>query len=188
MTTPKIICCRGNVFTKPLPSNNGGIDRQTYRLFFDTTWSSQKTMRPTILPFLCVFTAARTCFSKPLPSNDKGWHIQTHRLMGTIYEVRRWDGLRCHDILVHAKFYKDRFRHSKVDGGEGIYIQTHAHTHIKDISLTYLFLNNESRQKMVLETMISPVDRRIFVLDLRKSMNLMHNWAAMTPCTERAGN
>jgi hypothetical protein len=35
--------------------------------------------------------------------------------MGEIYEVRRWDGLRCHDI--HTKFHKDWFSHSKVDMG-----------------------------------------------------------------------
>jgi hypothetical protein len=40
-------------------------------------------------------------------------HIQIHRLTGEIYEVCRWDGLRCHDI--HTKFHKDWFRHSKID-------------------------------------------------------------------------
>jgi hypothetical protein len=43
-----------------------------------------------------------------------------HRLMGGIYKVYPWDGLRCHDI--HIKFHKDWFRHSKVDGG--IYTDT----------------------------------------------------------------
>jgi hypothetical protein len=38
--------------------------------------------------------------------------------MGGIYEVLRWDALRCHDI--HTEFYKDRFRHSKVDMGGGL--------------------------------------------------------------------
>jgi hypothetical protein len=42
-----------------------------------------------------------------------GIHIQTHRLMGRIYEVLCWDGLRWHDI--DTKFHKDWFRHSKVD-------------------------------------------------------------------------
>jgi hypothetical protein len=40
-----------------------------------------------------------------LPSNERGIHVQTHRLMGRIYEARRWNGLRCHDI--HTKFHKD---------------------------------------------------------------------------------
>jgi hypothetical protein len=35
---------------------------------------------------------------------------------GGIYEVRRWDGLRCHGI--HTKFHKDWFRHSKVNRGD----------------------------------------------------------------------
>jgi hypothetical protein len=37
-----------------------------------------------------------------------------HRLMGGIYEVCHWDGLRCHDI--HAKVHKRILIHSKVDG------------------------------------------------------------------------
>jgi hypothetical protein len=43
-------------------------------------------------------------------------YIQTHRVMEGIYEVRCWDGLRCHDI--HMKFNKDCLRHSKVDRGD----------------------------------------------------------------------
>jgi hypothetical protein len=41
--------------------------------------------------------------------------MQTHTLMGRMYEVRRRDGLRCHDF--HINFHKDLFRHSKVIGG-----------------------------------------------------------------------
>jgi hypothetical protein len=41
---------------------------------------------------------------------------------------------------------------------------------------------------MVFETMIYLVYRRIFILDLSKSMALMHNWATMAPRTEGAGN
>jgi hypothetical protein len=36
--------------------------------------------------------------------------------MGAIYEVRRFDRLRCHDI--HTKFHKDWFCHSKDDAGD----------------------------------------------------------------------
>jgi hypothetical protein len=52
-------------------------------------------------------------FTEPLPSVDKEINIQTHRLLGGIYEVRRSDGLICHD--------KVWLRHLKVDGG---YIDT----------------------------------------------------------------
>jgi hypothetical protein len=52
---------------------------------------------------------------------DNMMHIQTHRLMGRIYEVRRWDGLRCHNI--HTEFQKVWFGHSKVDRGD-TYTQT----------------------------------------------------------------
>jgi hypothetical protein len=53
--------------------------------------------------------------AEPLPSKDRGIDIETHRLMGKIYEVRRWDGLRYHDI--RTKFHKDRFRHSENNRG-----------------------------------------------------------------------
>jgi hypothetical protein len=48
-----------------------------------------------------------------------GIHIQTHRLMEGIYELGRWDGMRCYDI--HTKFHRDWFRRSKDD------TQTHRH-------------------------------------------------------------
>jgi hypothetical protein len=44
-------------------------------------------------------------FTERLPSNVR---IRRHRLMGGIYEVRRSDGLRCHE------FHEDYFRHSGV--------------------------------------------------------------------------
>jgi hypothetical protein len=66
-----------------------------------------------------------------LPSNDRGLHIWTLRLMGGIYEVSRWDGLRYYDI--HTKFHKDWFRHSKANRGE-------THRQQRDlISLLYFF-------------------------------------------------
>jgi hypothetical protein len=33
-----------------------------------------------------------------------GIHIQTHKLMGGIYEVRRCDWVRCHDV--HTEFHE----------------------------------------------------------------------------------
>jgi hypothetical protein len=56
-----------------------------------------------------------------------------HRLMGEIYEVCCWDGLRCHDI--HTKFHKDWFSHSEVDRGDS---QTHKQ-HGDIISLLLFF-------------------------------------------------
>jgi hypothetical protein len=104
-----------NIFIELLPSNDGGIQRQTHR-----------HMRPTIPLLLHVFNATGTClpshclamkggicFTKPLPSNNRRLHIQTYRLMGDIYEVHHSDGLRCRDI--HTKSHKDWFRHSKVN-------------------------------------------------------------------------
>jgi hypothetical protein len=51
---------------------------------------------------------------EPLRRNDKGIHIEAHRLMGGIYKVHHWDGLRYRDI--HTKFHADWFRHSNVNG------------------------------------------------------------------------
>jgi hypothetical protein len=88
-------------------------------------------------------------FTKPLPSNHKGIHV--HKLMGGIFEVRCWDGLRCHDI--HTESHKDWFRHSQVDGG-----YTDVETQQGDrISLLLFFLNKESRLriKLILEKWFS---------------------------------
>jgi hypothetical protein len=54
------------------------------------------------LPILCLATIGRT-------------HTQTHGLMEGIYEVHRWDGIRCHDI--YTKGHKDWFRHSEFNRG-----------------------------------------------------------------------
>jgi hypothetical protein len=67
--------------------------------------------------FYCCVCIRCRCNVFTEPSN-RNVHIQTHRLMGRIYKVRRWDGLKCHDI--HTKFHKDWSRHSKV--GTGRYI------------------------------------------------------------------
>jgi hypothetical protein len=82
--------------------------------------------------FCCVCIHCRgNVFTEPLPSNDGGIHIQTHRLMGGIYKVLRWDGLRCHDI--HTKFHKDWFGHSEINKGD---TQTHRQ-HYDRISLVF---------------------------------------------------
>jgi hypothetical protein len=81
----------------------------------------------------------RNVFTEPLASN---MHIQTHRLMGDIYEVRRSDGLRCHDI--HTKFYQDWFSHSKVDKGGFTDTQT-----AWCISLLLFFQHKESGLKIL---------------------------------------
>jgi hypothetical protein len=63
--------------------------------------------------------------------------------MGEIYEVRIWDGLRCHDI--HIKFHKDWFRHLKINGERGD-SQTHGQ-HGDCISPLPLFQNKKGRLK-----------------------------------------
>jgi hypothetical protein len=120
MTPPKILLCRRNVFTELLPSNGKGKHRPTHR-----------HTRPTIYLSLGVFVASGTCLSSRCLAKRrsvclttmKRTHIQTHRLMGGIYKVRCWDGLRSHAIFTN--FHKDRFWHSKVMGGDS---QTHGHS------------------------------------------------------------
>jgi hypothetical protein len=58
-----------------------------------------------------------------------------------IYEVRRRDGLSCHDIYI--KFHKDWFSHSKVD--EWGYTDTQ---HGDRISLLLFYQSKKSKQKM----------------------------------------
>jgi hypothetical protein len=66
---------------------------------------------------VCICCRGNVCTE---PSNI---HIQTHRLMGGIYEVRRLDGMRCHDIHTISK---NEFRHSKVNRGNS---QTERRSH-----------------------------------------------------------
>jgi hypothetical protein len=61
--------------------------------------------------------------------------MRTHKVIGRIYEVRRRDGLRCHDI--HTKFHKDSFSNSKVNRGD---IEAHRQ-HGDRISLLSFFKN-----------------------------------------------
>jgi hypothetical protein len=91
-------------------------------------------------------------FTEPLLSNDRGIHIQTHRLIRGIYEVRRWDGLRCHDI--RTKFNKDYFRYLEVERG----IQTHRE-HGDLISLFLFFQNKESRLKIMKQEVLGRTNR-----------------------------
>jgi predicted phosphatase len=83
--------------------------------------------------YFCVcIRCSGNVFTEPLPTNDREIHIRDrHRLMGGIYEVRRWDGLKCHDI--HTEFRKDKFRHSKVDR------RGFTDTHSMIISLAYFY-------------------------------------------------
>jgi hypothetical protein len=67
-------------------------------------------------------------------------------LMGGIYEMRRWDGLRWQYIYIHVKFHKDWFGHSKVvRGREVISPQTHGQQ-VDPINL-HFFRNKASRVK-----------------------------------------
>jgi hypothetical protein len=73
---------------------------------------------------VCVFVCRGNVFTEPLPSKHKGYTYR-HILMGGTYEVRHWDGLRCHGI--HTKFYRDWFLHSIVYRKELTDTQTAQH-------------------------------------------------------------
>jgi hypothetical protein len=89
--------------------------------------------------YCCICIRCRGKFyAEPLPSNGRGIYIQTHRLPRGIYEVRRSDGLRCHDI--NTKFHKDWFSHLKVNREDN-------RQHKNHISLLF-FQNKESRLYM----------------------------------------
>jgi hypothetical protein len=59
------------------------------------------------------FFTVGTCLPSSCLAMIAGIHIQTHRPMRETFEVRSWDGLRCHDIYIN--FHNDRLRYSKVD-------------------------------------------------------------------------
>jgi hypothetical protein len=55
--------------------------------------------------FCLFFDAAGTFLPNRCVATIGGINIQTQRLFGEIYEVRRLDGLRCHDM--HTKLHKN---------------------------------------------------------------------------------
>jgi hypothetical protein len=65
--------------------------------------------------FTELFPSTERSDTEQLPCCRKDKHTDT-QLMGGIYEIRRSDGLCCHDV--YTKSHKDRFSHSKVDRGD----------------------------------------------------------------------
>jgi hypothetical protein len=61
--------------------------------------------RPTVRLLLRILATAGTFLPSRCLATMGGLHIRTRRLVRGIYEVRRWCGLRCHDV--HIKFHKD---------------------------------------------------------------------------------
>jgi hypothetical protein len=60
MTSSTIFYCHGNVFTELLPSNDGGMHRQTHR-----------HKRTTVLLLLRVCVCRGNVFTEPLPNNER---------------------------------------------------------------------------------------------------------------------
>jgi hypothetical protein len=71
----------------------------------------------TVLYHCITICCCRNMFTTLLPSNGHHliiWEvIMLVLLMGGIYEIHHWDGIRCHDI--RTKSHVDWFRHSEVD-------------------------------------------------------------------------
>jgi hypothetical protein len=94
----------------------------------------------------CIIFAHINCHwnvcTELLPDNDKGIHVQEHRLLRGVYEIRRLDGLRCHDV--DTKFHEDLFRHSKVKRRcreirpRGVFLQRHFITQRRNYKSAYL--------------------------------------------------
>jgi hypothetical protein len=111
----------------------GRID---HLLSFDTTWTKQKTMHPTIL------CCHGTIFSELLPINDRGIHL-TYPLPSNDKEgykyrhTNRWEEFIEYTTemgsgAIHIKFHKECFRHSKVNRG-GIHRDTDS------MEITYVY-------------------------------------------------
>jgi hypothetical protein len=82
------------------------------------------------LPRSCLATIGEFLPSRWL-ATIRDTHTDTHRLLGRIYKVRRWGGLRCHDIL---NFHKVWFKNSEVNRGD-----TQAHKQHGDRISLFLF-------------------------------------------------
>jgi hypothetical protein len=108
--------CQNNRTSCYLRTISGHTDRPTdigvQQFFYSCLYS---------LPQECLYLAVawqrKEGFTSPnfCLATIGGIHVQTQRLMGGIYEVRRWDILRCSNI--HTKFHENCFRHSKVNRG-----------------------------------------------------------------------
>jgi hypothetical protein len=82
--------------------------------YFPLIWHGPHRKRR-VLQFFCCCVCIRyrgNGFTLLLPSNI---HIQTHRLMGWIYKVRHWYGLRCNDI--YTRFHKVWFIQKLIEWG-----------------------------------------------------------------------
>jgi hypothetical protein len=144
--------------------NNSSLSRE--RVYRVVTWQRQgatqtdRNTRPRLLILYCVFIAAGTCLlsrclaikgytlSSLCLATVRGINIQSHRLMEGIYEVRRWDRLRCHGI--HTEFHKDWFTYSNVNMWGFTYTLIHRQTdrqHGDRISLLSFLQNKESGRK-----------------------------------------
>jgi hypothetical protein len=86
--------------------------------------------------------ASINVLTQPLPRNDRKMHIQTHGLIGGIYEVRRSDWFRCHDV--RTKFHKNWFRQSTVDRRDS---HTRTQKAWRCHKPTFILQNKESRLK-----------------------------------------
>jgi hypothetical protein len=109
-------------------------------------WPHRRWLVQQFLSYCVCILWRDNLFTEPLPSNDRRIHVQTHKLMGGIYEVRRWDGFKCHDT--HTKSHKDWSRHSKVNGTGGESRTHRQHGNLISLFLFFIFQYKESRIKM----------------------------------------
>jgi hypothetical protein len=117
-------CCRGNMFTEPLPSREmGGTQTNHYQYYTNHT---ERDASNNFSSFSILFAPGKCLPSRCLATIG---YIHRHidRWEG-FYEVRQWEGFKWRDV--YTTFNKDWFKHSKAEGCEGTKTQ-------KEIAYTY---------------------------------------------------
>jgi hypothetical protein len=85
--------------------------------------------------------------------------------MGEIYEVRRWGGLRCHDMC--TKFHKEWLRHSKVNKGD-----TQKHRENGDLINLILFFWNKGSGLKISEDRYPRISRASLKVSINRRVSV----------------
>jgi hypothetical protein len=96
------------------PEDRGDMLFRNVGSYYSHTVSHPTRQHPSF-PLLLPMSLAAGTFTEPLPSNDRRCNTQVHGLVRGIYDVRRSDGIRRHDMI--SEFHQNCFRHSKIDDG-----------------------------------------------------------------------
>jgi hypothetical protein len=120
MKLPTIICCRGNIFTELLPSNNREIHRTSdsplIRHGHHRKWYVQHSS------FAACICCQSNVFTVLLPSTEmRDMLYQTFAYRQTdgkdLWSMQMRGAQLPWSMSYHTNFHTDRFRYSNVDGG-----------------------------------------------------------------------